>query len=399
VQATARDILAAAMPRIEAAGYPIILTVHDEIICEVPEGFGSLEEFHQLMTVVPDWAEGLPVAARIWTRQRYAKSKAGAVPPIVDAVIAPPRIELPPEPIAAGADDDEDGPSWTNIPLADLISEPVVNGMVSCPFHEDWEPSCRIYEDGHFHCFGCGVHGNQLDWLMQTENVDRNLARQMLESWDGPRHIIQASDNSEADLTFALRLWEEARPIAGTLAARYLSEARKIDLAALPANIDEALRFHARCPFGPGNRNPCLLALMRNPTTDAVTGIQRIGLTADARKIDRRMLGRRGTVKLWPAGSQLVIGEGLETALAAATRLAYCDAPLQPAWAALSSDALGQFPVLPKIERLIILVDHDPPGKTAAACCAGRWERAKRNVIQLTPDEPGFDFNDLILAE
>src|SRR5262249_30003086 len=63
VQATARDLLAAAMLRIEAAGYPIVLTVHDEIICEVPQQFGSAEEFHRLMTVVPDWAKGLPIAA------------------------------------------------------------------------------------------------------------------------------------------------------------------------------------------------------------------------------------------------------------------------------------------------------------------------------------------------
>src|SRR5262249_56186642 len=99
---------------------------------------------------------------------------------------------------------------------------------------------------------------------------------------------------------------------------------------------------------------------------------------------------RHGVVKLWPAGFQLVIAEGLETALAAATRIPYCDAPLQPAWAALSSDALGQFPVLPKVERLIVLVDHDPAGKTAASYCTGRWERAKPSVIQLTPDQPGF---------
>jgi DNA polymerase len=406
VQATARDILAAAMPRIEAAGYSIVLTVHDEIICEIPEGFGSLNEFHRLMTVVPEWAEGLPVAAKTWTRQRYAKSKTKSAPAamngaILDIAAAPARIELPSEPTTTAAEDNEDGPSWLNIPLADLVSEPLNNGMVCCPFHADWEPSCRIYED-HFHCYGCGAHGNHLDWLMQAENVDRATARQMLETWDGPRHVqvqVQARDDGEASLAFALRLWEQAQPIAGTLAARYLADTRRIDLAALPISIDEALRFHPRCPFGPGNRNPCLIALMRNPTTDAVTGIQRVGLTSDARKIDRRMLGRRGAVKLWPAGSQLVIGEGLETVLAAATRIPYCDAPLQPAWAALSSDALGQFPVLPKIERLIILVDHDPPGKTAASCCAGRWERAKRSVIQLTPDEPGFDFNDLILAE
>ena len=138
---------------------------------------------------------------------------------------------------------------------------------------------------------------------------------------------------------------------------------------------------------------------MRNALTDAPIGIQRIALTPDAQKIDRRMLGKHGVVKLWPPGSQLVIGEGLETVLAAATRIPYEDAPLRPAWAALSAEGLGQFPVVTGVERLIILVDNDPTGKTAASYCAGRWERAQRNVIQLTPDEPGFDFNDLVMAE
>ena len=47
--------------------------------------------------------------------------------------------------------------------------------------------------------------------------------------------------------------------------------------------------------------------------------------TANARKIERRMLGRTGVVKLWPAGPQLVVGEGLETVLAGAARLPHDD--------------------------------------------------------------------------
>jgi DNA polymerase len=63
-QAVCRDIFAEAMPRLEAAGYPIVMHTHDEWVCEVPEDFGSLEEFLALITAPPSWAPNLPIAAK-----------------------------------------------------------------------------------------------------------------------------------------------------------------------------------------------------------------------------------------------------------------------------------------------------------------------------------------------
>lgn len=72
-QAVARDIMAEAMLRVDEAGYYPILTIHDEIISETDAGFGSLDEFNQLMVMPPAWAGGLPITAGGWEGCRYMK--------------------------------------------------------------------------------------------------------------------------------------------------------------------------------------------------------------------------------------------------------------------------------------------------------------------------------------
>jgi DNA polymerase len=68
-----RDLLAEAMFRLEDAGYPIAFTVHDEIASEIDKNFGSLEEFLKIMSVVPDYAKGLPIGVDGWAGSRYRK--------------------------------------------------------------------------------------------------------------------------------------------------------------------------------------------------------------------------------------------------------------------------------------------------------------------------------------
>lgn len=74
VQATARDLLAGAMLSLEKAGYPAVFHIHDEVIVEKPEGEGSLDEMVQIMTQVPDWAEGLPLNAAGFETHYYMKN-------------------------------------------------------------------------------------------------------------------------------------------------------------------------------------------------------------------------------------------------------------------------------------------------------------------------------------
>lgn len=72
-QAVARDVLRDAMFRLEDAGYEIVMHVHDEIVCEVDEDFGSLKEFEAIMAEVPKWAKGFPIKVEGWEGTRYRK--------------------------------------------------------------------------------------------------------------------------------------------------------------------------------------------------------------------------------------------------------------------------------------------------------------------------------------
>jgi DNA polymerase I-like protein with 3'-5' exonuclease and polymerase domains len=253
------------------------------------------------------------------------------------------------------------------------------SGKISCPFHNDPNPSLHLYADGHYHCYGCGAHGD-IEELPETVQASAPSA---------------AHSNTDT-LKLGLRLWQVGVSIRGTLAEQYLRETRKLDLATLP-DIDATLRFHPKCPFD-GNRHPCLLALFRDVETDENAGIHRVALTANAEKIRRMMLGswpRPRAIKLRGGNDQLVIAEGIETAIAGVMRRADKSSTL---WAMGSADAIGKLPLVPGFAGLTVLVDREASnvGLDNARACTERWRRAGRKTGLAIPHQTTADFNDLI---
>lgn len=74
IQAVARDILAHGMLALDLAGYEIVLHVHDEVVCEVHRGQGSIAQVEKIMSTMPAWCADWPIrAAGGWRGHRYRK--------------------------------------------------------------------------------------------------------------------------------------------------------------------------------------------------------------------------------------------------------------------------------------------------------------------------------------
>jgi DNA polymerase len=416
VQGTARDLLAAALLRFEARGLPAVFHCHDEVVVEVPEGALSEQEVLAILLEPPAWAVGLPLGGKVHSGPLYLEAPATAEPPqptteqelverAVDTFVASANPLPSTKEIERGADEDFLASLGEIIaPLTNLVTLPMDSSRrVSCPFHDDPNPSCSIYPD-HYFCHACGARGGRLDWLTQVESMTRDEALAALQDWSGPM-TPELQQDAEERIAFALSIWNAALPLAGTIGERYLAETRGIDVGKLPPTIHDVLRFHPHCVFGAGARHSCMIALMRDPVTDAPVGIHRIGLAQanDAvTKIDRRGLGCMGVVKLWPVNGadELVVGEGIETTLAAATRISYRGAPLTPSWSAVTKNGIAGLAVPGGIERLILLVDNDAngEGQRAAERCRQTLGGSVRSIVPLVPKQAGWDFNDVILG-
>lgn len=106
----------------------------------------------------------------------------------------------------------------------------------------------------------------------------------------------------------------------------------------------------------------------------------------------KMMLGpcRGGAVRLAARGEVLMVGEGIETCLAA------MQATGNATWAALSTSGLQNLDLPEDVREVIVLADGDDPGEAAARDCAWRWKREGRRVRIARPPQ-GLDFNDMLV--
>jgi hypothetical protein len=215
----------------------------------------------------------------------------------------------------------------------------------------------------------------------------REIASRKSDAGAEPRDL---NDEQRAAADFAMAIFEQAQPTDGVPeVAGYLAARGGLDVSGCKSE----LRYSPRTVWENGRRK-CLLIAYRSLVTDEITGISRILIDEPERwpKTQRKMLGvvRLAAAKLAPVTNSLAIAEGVETALAA-NMLGY-----GPAWALGSAGAVKSLPVLPGIERLILLIENNDASREATDRCGKRWVRAGRKVIHVVP-EYGDDLNDELM--
>ncbi len=196
-------------------------------------------------------------------------------------------------------------------------------------------------------------------------------------------------DHDAGTLALINAIWAKATNPAGTIAEQYLRSRKLV----LPLELRmTVLRIHPACIWETGTA-PCLVAGYRRINGDNLTAIHRIRLDRPERwpKAERKMLGTvvGSAIKLDPAGDRLVVGEGLETCLAAR------QLGLRPVWALGSASGIENFAPIEGVNELTILGENDSGRNLRAAeKCRDNWRHSR--VLLMTPQR-GKDLNDYLL--
>ena len=243
--------------------------------------------------------------------------------------------------------------------------------MARCPAHDDREPSLSIRNAGdgkalvrcHAGCDQERVIAVLRSRGLWEENGHRRLTR--------PAPPVAANNRPDRDdakrTEAALAIWQSAVPADGTPVATYLAS------RGLHVPPSAMLRFHAGLKHPSRGIWPAMVALVTRGGDDTLLAIHRTFLARDGvgkAPVDpaKMMLGpcRGGVVRLASPGDVLMVGEGIETCLAA------MQATGQPAWAALSTSGLRTLDLPDAVRNVIVLADGDETRSRQAATARAR---------------------------
>lgn len=253
-----------------------------------------------------------------------------------------------------------------------------------CPFHGESTASFHVVEPkgvgGWFKCFGCDAKGSVVDFLMIRDGIGPAEALKRLADSAGiesgrddaalkarlaelerrrARAEVAAEAQAAARLDRARAIWREAEP-AGSPAAALLDaylRARGVRLDAI-GGVPPTLRLHRALEYWlpgqdrrrerPAHVGPAMVAAIGR--AGPLVGIHRTWITAEGRarladgaKVPKMILGRTGAIfgepiRLSPPTAGLVVGEGIETTLAAFAGLI---AAGKRGWSAEAAVSLG----------------------------------------------------------
>jgi putative DNA primase/helicase len=268
--------------------------------------------------------------------------------------------------------------------------------MAKCPAHEDREPSFSIKDADNgkvlVRCHA-GCDQQHVIAALKARGIWSNFGRRrfrMIASHSGA-----SSDQGRGAATrtqAALRMWRATVPADGTIVETYLRS------RGIVTSVPATLRFHAAIKHPRGQLWPAMVALVTRGEDDTPLAIHRTFLARDGGgkapvNPHKMMLGpcRGGVARLGVPGNVLMVGEGIETCLAAMAATGYS------AWAALSTSGLRTLGLPNELREVIVLADGDEPGEAAARDCAWRWKREGRRVRIARPPQ-GMDFNDLLVG-
>ena len=264
-----------------------------------------------------------------------------------------------------------------------------------CPFHADKTPSFYVNDEkGFYHCFGCGAHGDAIDFLVETAGVGVREAAEMIAGASYP--VIQhrpAVLEPEPDRSpEAEKIWTAAIPADGTVAAKYLAN------RGLDGPVPPCIRF-ARLGIGRHPIMPTLVALVVGPN-GAPTGIQRTFLSEDGSKAklpDNKVkfsLGKvkGGAIRCSPADGEVALTEGLEDALSFQRMSGV------PTWAAAGAGMMPSMSLPDSIRAVIIAADADDAGERSARMAGKAFAEQGRCARIVRPQAPHKDFNAELMA-